>query len=300
MTIIKEYHVAVGPFIFSVHSDISALHYYLEKHYKHCLLDITEEHFVDYYIEVMQGRWYRRLYKPQAIFKFNYYAPFKPLPLNQAHALLEWGMNWVIASQAHQYFILHAATVAKGDQGVIISAPSGSGKSTLCAYLVSQGWTLLSDELALIDPDSMQLYGLERPISLKNQSIELLKDYFSHEKFSKVIKDTQKGNISLLEPVPNNVIGSNTPIKPSHIVFIKYNPNENCYSESVEPALALTEIIRNSFNFNVLDKAGFACARKLVALTPVSYIEYNNFQLCEREILEVINSAKEDKLAYAN
>ncbi len=297
MKMFKEYHIAVGPFIFSVSSDIVALHRYLERHYEGCLLDTDDDHFVDYYVEVAHSSWYRRLYKPQAIFKFNQHSPFKPLPLNQAHAFLEWGINWVIASQAHQFFILHAATVAKDGKGVIISAPSGSGKSTLCAYLASQGWQLLSDELALIDVKTMNLHGLGRPISLKNHSIELLRDYYSHDSFSKVIKDTHKGTISLLKPTQESISGSDSPVKPSQIIFVQYNPTEDCYSEPVEPALALTEIIRNSFNFNLLSKAGFACARELVAHIPVTYVEYNSFQTCEKLLIEMID--REDSINHA-
>jgi len=294
----KEYHVAVGPFVFSVRSDVSTLHRYLEHHYAHCLLNINGDHFVDYYVEVVHGSWYRRFYKPQVIFKFNHHCPFKPLPLDQAHAFLEWGMNWVIASQAHQFFMLHAATVAKGDKGIIISASSGSGKSTLCAYLASQGWRLLSDELALIDPESMQLYGLGRPINLKNHSIDLLRNYYSPEQFSDVAEDTHKGTVSLLKPSAENMIDSDRPVTPSQIIFVQYNPDEPFYSEPIEPAIALTEIIRNSFNFNVLNKAGFACARKLVSQTPVTYIEYNNFQSCEKAILNAITAGNEGDYAY--
>ncbi len=295
----KEYYLAVGPFVFSVRTDISSLHHYIEHHYDGCLLDPDDDQLVDYYVEVHHGNIYRRFYKPQAIFKFNHQSPFKPLPLDQAHAFLEWGMNWVIASQAHQYFILHAATVAKGDKGVIISAPSGSGKSTLCAYLVSRGWRLLSDELALIDPDTMQLYGLGRPINLKNNSIKLLREYYKDQQFSSVVKDTHKGTISLLKPYLSNEMKSNAPARPSQIVFIHYSKDEKCYSETVEPAVALTEIIRNSFNINVLNKTGFKCAKELVARTPVTYIEYNNFQSCEQAILTALNNSLESEVADA-
>lgn len=295
----KEYYVTVGPFVFSVRSDISSLHHYIEHHYSDCLLESSGDHFVDYYVEVNHGSLYRRLYKPQADFKFNHQSPFKPLPLNQAHAFLEWGMNWVIASQAHQYFILHAATVAKGDQAIIISAPSGSGKSTLCAYLVSKGWRLLSDELALIDPNTMQLYGLGRPINLKNDSIELLRKHYKDKQFSKVVKDTHKGTISLLKASSSNTKVSNAPVRPAQIVFVHYTKDENCYAESVEPAIALTEIIRNSFNINVLNKAGFQCAKELVTQTPATYIEYNNFHSCEQAILSAMNNTLKNEVADA-
>lgn len=40
---------------------------------------------------------------------------------------------------------------------------TGAGKSTLCAALCADGWRLLSDEMALIEPDTGRLRGMGRP-----------------------------------------------------------------------------------------------------------------------------------------
>lgn len=285
----KEYHINVGPFNFSVISNISTVHEYLNSHYSQYLLDMANSRFIDYHVEVNHGAWYRQLYRPQAIFKFNQHIPFKPLPADQAHAFLEWGMNWVIASQANHFFMLHAAVVEKDGKGIIISAPSGSGKSTLCAYLVSQGWRLLSDEIALIDPETMLLYGLGRPINLKNKSIQLMQRYYPREHFSSIASDTHKGSVSLLRPKADHIQPLNIPVAARHVIFVNYNPSEECYAEPVDKALALTEIVKNSFNFSLFGTDGFECARKLVAQTNISYIEYNNFSACEQFLLDEIN-----------
>jgi len=205
--------------------------------------------------------------------------------------MLEWGMNWVISSQANQFLIIHAATVEKEGKGVIISAPSGSGKSTLCAYLVAKGWRLLSDELALVTPNTLMLHGLARPINLKNSSINLMRAFYNIEHFSPVAKDTHKGTISLLRPPQTTIQNANIPVKPRHLIFVKYNADEACYSEPIEKSIALTEVIQNSFNFGLLNKKGFDCARRLVDQTTAHYIEYNDFQACEIALLEAM---KED------
>lgn len=286
----KKQVLSVGPFMFSVSSDIKAVHQYLEHHYRSNLVSSDSNQFIDYHVSVEHGSILRRLYKPQVIFKFNHRIPFKPLPLSQAHAMLEWGMNWVISKNAHQYLIIHAATLEKDGKGIIISAPSGSGKTTLCAYLVSQGWRLLSDELALISPEDELLYGLARPMNLKNHSIELMRPYFDHNDFSQVAKDTHKGEICLLRPPSESSINAHIGVKPSLLVFVKYSASEECYSEPVDKCLALTEIIQNSFNFGLLNKKGFQYARNLVDSTKAVYIEYNNFKSCENAIVDALNS----------
>src|SRR5262249_22532521 len=50
-------------------------------------------------------RWWRR----QARFSFAGEEPFNPLPRRLALPLLEWGLNWCVASQCHRYLTVHAA-----------------------------------------------------------------------------------------------------------------------------------------------------------------------------------------------
>lgn len=289
MTAFKKHVLSVGPFCFSVSSNINQVNEYLHHHYRGMFIKDEKDHFVDFDVSIEHGPTYRRVYKPQTVFGFNGKKPFKPLPLDQAPAMLEWGMNWVISSSAHQFLLIHAATVEKDGKGLIISAPSGSGKSTLCAYLVSQGWRLLSDELAMVSLDTMMLYGLGRPISLKNKSIPLMQSYFDSDDFSPIVKDTHKGTISLLRSPVESSLNIKQPVEPKRLVFVKYNKDEVCHIEKVDKCFALTEVIQNSFNFGLLGKTGFDCARRLIEKTPAVYIEYNSFKACENAILDSLN-----------
>jgi len=108
--------------------------------------------FADFYVHLDRPRGLRRWFHPQVQFRFDVATPFKPLPLQHAFPMLEWGLNWCISSHCHQYLVIHAAVVEKDGHAMILPAPPGSGKSTLCAGLVARGWRLLSDELTLIDP----------------------------------------------------------------------------------------------------------------------------------------------------
>ena len=113
----------------------------------YALLDGGE--FVDYTVEIARGSGFRRWIRRQAVFKFDGGEPFVPLPEAHAFPLLEWSMNWCIATHAHHFLLLHSAVIEREGCAVILPAPPGSGKSTLCAGLVNRGWRLLSDELAL-------------------------------------------------------------------------------------------------------------------------------------------------------
>lgn len=287
----KSYQLRSGPFLFNVQTPISLVQEHIETHYAHSLQAPSSNNFVNYNVSVNHGPLYRRLLSPQATFSFNYKSPFKPLPLSQAHAMLEWGMNWVISSTAHQFLIIHAAALEKDGKAIIISATPGSGKSTLCAYLVSRGWRLLSDELALIDPVSLKVHGLARPMNMKNSSIELMKRYFDPSCFSKVAEDTHKGTVCLLKAPESSAKQVHIPATPALFVFIKYQPDESCYVEPIGKAKALVEIISNAFNFGLLGQKGFDTCKKIISQTNSIYVEYNDFSACEEAIAKALEAS---------
>lgn len=69
--------------------------------------------FADFHVSLAHPRNLRRWFKPQVLFLFDGYSPFKPLPLVQAFPMLEWGLNWCVSKHANRYLIIHAAVVEK-------------------------------------------------------------------------------------------------------------------------------------------------------------------------------------------
>jgi len=76
-----------------------------------------------------------------------------------------------------RYLLFHAAVLARRGQALLLAAPSGSGKSTLAAVLAASGWTYLSDELAVVDPETLGVAPFALPIGLKDKSMAALADF---------------------------------------------------------------------------------------------------------------------------
>jgi len=252
-----------GPFNIAVTSNIPSVAKHIHHFYRH-YQKITKADFVDFHVEVNSVGGYRRFYKPQVTFVFDGYEPFIPLPIEQAPAMFEWGLNWCVANVAHQYLIIHSAIIEKDGRGLILPGTPGSGKSTLCAALVNQGWRLLSDEMALLSITDGLVYPAPRPVSLKNKSIQIIKQFAPNAIFGDVVMDTLKGDISHMVAAKEAIVEQEVPVKPALLVFPHYQENSKKQLIVQKKSRALMALGEHAFNFNVLGDAGFDCMANLV------------------------------------
>lgn len=245
-----------GPFVYSVRTPIRRLSGLLATLYADTPL-AGEEDFVDFHVRVRLSRGPRRLYRAQSEFDLDGVVPFKPLPGQQALAMLEWGMNWCIYNHAHHLLVLHGAVLERNGAAMILPAPSGSGKSTLCAGMMHRGWRLLSDELILIDPDGRRVHPLCRPVSLKNQSIDLIRAFAPEAVMTTPIADTAKGSVSHLRPGAESIAraGDSAPVR--WAVFPRYTPGSETQLTAVPRADTFMTLVDNAFNYSLLAERGF-------------------------------------------
>jgi hypothetical protein len=75
---------------------------------------------------------------------------------------LEWLIIAQAAARTRERVIWHAASLAWGNQAVILLADSGHGKSTLSVGLALRGWRPLADDLTLLDPTTRTLDPFRR------------------------------------------------------------------------------------------------------------------------------------------
>jgi len=218
---------------------------------------LAEEDFADFHVSLDRPSNLRRWYRPQVLFRFDGKAPFKPLPLEQAFPMFEWGLNWCVSAHVYRYLIIHAAVIERGGRAVVLPAPPGSGKSTLCAALVNRGWRLLSDELTLIGIDDGKILPLPRPVSLKNASIDIIKSYVPGAVFSPTVMDTTKGSVAHMKPTVDSVCRVHEKARAGWIIFPRYQPESEAELIPLPRSRALLRVAENAFNFNALGTRGF-------------------------------------------
>ena len=280
----KGLGLRIGPFNTCLSSPLPVVAEGLEHAYGAFALADDDE-FIDFRVSLDAPPGLRRWLRPQVNFSFDGFVPFKPLPQIQAFAMFEWGLNWCIANNAHQYLIIHAAVIERNGVVCILPGTPGSGKSTLCAGLVCKGWRLLSDEMALVSTVTGDIYPVPRPVSLKNQSIEIIQQYSSTAVMGEVVMDTAKGTVSHMRPPVSSVEQSEQPGSPGLLVFPKYKAGSEPCLLPITQASALMKVAENSFNYSVLGLQGFDVLAELVAKCACYEFSYQSLDEA-KEILE--------------
>jgi len=235
----------------------------------------AHEAFADFHVSVNPPANLRRWLRPQAAFSFDGMQPFKPLPRDQAFPMLEWGLNWCVSTQAHQYLIIHAAVVEKNGLAAILPAPPGSGKSTLAAGLVLSGWRLLSDELTLIDRRTGLIQPLPRPVSLKNQSIDVIRQFAPDAHINRASHDTVKGTVAHMRPPRDSVRRQHETARPGWVIFPKWEAGAAATLTPRSQAQTFMFLAQNAFNYSHLGADGFRVGTALIDQTDCYDFHYS-------------------------
>lgn len=253
-----------GPFSLRVQSRIPSVAEGLAQLYGQFEVRSPRESFADFHVTVNPPRGWRRWLRPQVNFALDGMPPFKPLPYNQAFPMLEWGLNWCVSTHAHQYLIIHAGVVEKNGLAAILPAPPGSGKSTLTAALTLSGWRLLSDELTLIDRKTGLIHPLPRPVSLKNQSIDIIRAFSPDAFINRESRDTLKGTVAHMRPLRDSVLRQHEAARPGWVIFPQWRDGAATSLTSRSRAQTFMFLAQNAFNYSHLGADGFRVGAALI------------------------------------
>jgi HprK-related kinase A len=252
-----------GPFANRIRSDVAQLRDGIALLYADYPVD-EPGGFADFHLSLHRAGGLRRWFRPQVRFAQEGMTPFKPLPLEQAYPMFEWVMNWCVSHRAHAYLIIHAAVLERHGRAVILPAPPGSGKSTLCAALVTRGWRLLSDEMTLVRLHDGAVLPVPRPVSLKNGSIAVIREFAPDAVFSTPVENTAKGTIAHLKPPTDSIVRAAEAARAACIVFPRYEAGAATSLTPLPKARAFMQVAENAFNYQALGAAGFAALGQLI------------------------------------
>lgn len=215
-------------------------------------------------------------------------APHEDFPVAQALPVLEWGLNLVIALRSHCYLMLHAAVVAVDDQGLLLPASPGSGKTTLSAALALSGWRLLSDEFGLMRPGTTDLVPIPRPMALKNESIDVVRQFSPDAFIGPITRNTRKGDVAHLRPPASSISASDQTAKARWIVFPRWAPDSECVLTELSKYEAFMMLATNAFNYELLGESGYDTVSKLVESADCFDLVYSDLGVAVGALTDVL------------
>ena len=269
--------IRIGPFNVHVQAPITALHESLYQLYAdYPLLDADNVFSFRARIEAKRRlpRWYRRLVR----FSIDGRMPHEDMPVEQGLAVLEWGMNLVIAMRSHCFLILHSAVLEKDGHAVLLPAAPGFGKTTLCAALAHRGWRLLSDEFGLIRPGTSAFVPVPRPMALKNESIDVFRSFAPEAVMGPSIPNTRKGTVAHVKPPADSVHRQLETASARWIVFPRWQADSNLLFEPLSKSQGFMMLAMNSFNYELMGETGFRTASEVVNHSDCFRLVYSDLE----------------------
>ncbi len=266
-----------GVAITRVRSSVSALAPLLKLLYQHWPWQAPNG-FFDIHACLERVGGLRRWLRPQVAFVLDGKRPFEPFPADTHLPLLEWGINWAIAHRSNTNLLLHAGVLERGGRAILLPALPGSGKSTLTAAMTTRGFRLLSDEFGPVRLSDGMLVPALRPVALKNESIDVIRDLAPGATIGPVFPKTRKGRVAHLAPDAHSVANRRQPAVPALVVFPRYVPGTKTALEPIAKAQAFTKLAANSFNYEILGRRGFHAMLRLIERCACYRITYSSLE----------------------
>jgi len=267
--------VSVGPFNIRINTKSVTLanHIYsLYENYK-----LAEDELAEFHVQIIAVHLKRKPFTPHIRFFVDGHSPFPPFPQAQELTALEWGINLVIAARVSHLLLFHSAAVERNGQVILFPAWPGSGKTTLCTALIHRGYRLFSDEFGLMDPDNGDFFPMPRLMPLKNESIQIIRDYLPEVILGHEIPKTQKGTIAHVRPPKESIMRSEETAKAKWIIFPKWVAGSSLSLEPLPDSEAFLLLASNSFNYEVLGEAGFQAVTHLIRTCSCFKLVYSDF-----------------------
>lgn len=267
-----RFGVRVGPVTFRIGSAWSRPINELRAIYRDYPID---DGVPDFTVRLTPPRPWRRWLRPTIAIEGDFIIPdAAPLPLQHSLLAAEMGMNLQMALGQRRFLLLHAAAVERDGMAIVLTGESGAGKSTLAALLQSRGWRLMADEFVLLDPASGLVHPFPRPVSLKNDAIDVVARILPDASWGPLMSETPKGTIRHLIPAPCALAAAEQPARPVLLLFPRYGLAAD--QRPVGAGEAFVRLTQASTNYVILGERGFTALTRLVSDVTRAAVDYSS------------------------
>ncbi|MCK0070426.1 HprK-related kinase A [Kordiimonas laminariae] len=286
-----QFELILGAFSARLASQSPELVDFLFDVYRDVPANLELQEVTDIALNVRPPNVFRKYLRPQVIPDPGFKVPAVPLPKKMAPLSLEMGMNLSVALKCCRFLTFHAGAVANENGGVLISGASGSGKSTLTTALMQEGYRLFSDEFGLLSLDKAEINPYPRPVSLKGNSISVVRDMVGAEWVSKSIMNTPKGEIAYRRARRSDIEQANVPAPVKLILFPSFAENISPRAKKLTKAETIMRLIESATNYKLLGEAAYKALTDMVVGAEAYDITYGDTEECMQMVRDFAGEA---------
>lgn len=161
---------------------------------------------------------------------------------------LEWHLNNTTLAKLDNYLQVHAGVIAKNGKGIILPASTEGGKTTLIIGLMMRGFKYLSDEVALIDPRTHNIFSFPKNLCLKEGAFNLFDPLRIGIQSKEYYVRSSKGRVCFINPerITPNAIGC--PCEVAFLIFPHYNPSNPLELKKISKSEAVLNMAKRLLN----------------------------------------------------
>lgn len=189
---------------------------------------------------------------------------------------LEYQIYNLLIDRLSDYYLIHGGVVSHNNKAILLPARSGGGKTTLIAALLKNGFRYLTDEIAVIEPQTSTVHPFPKPLNIKIGSLPLFRD------FEPQMELINKRDINVKDKIHHVVVNNDSihpldkPIPIKSIIFVQYDPRADCRLRQISKACTVFELTKCSFNQYLFNEKGIDLLDRLVATCECYQLQFNH------------------------
>ncbi len=208
------------------------------------------------------------------------------LRLNEDYTLCPHLMDKIREScyeNVRDYLLFHSGAVVKKGRAILLPAQSGSGKTTLTLGLMNYGYKYLTDEVAAVHHESLEVVPYQRPIYVWHWSRPFCKVV---GKGFRIYRYRDRVNADwrwqYIVPQDGAVMPRDGRWKVDWIIFPRYTPKGKTVLKPLGTTQALMSLMQNGWNQKLFPDGGLKVCIELARRARCYTLEMGNLdRACE-------------------
>jgi hypothetical protein len=197
---------------------------------------------------------------------------------------VEWALTETAMASLGHFYQVHAGVVADDDRARLLIGPSDAGKTSLVLAFAVRGAAIFTDEVALIDPDGLQVVPFRRDLIVHQGSQHLLPEAV---KTANPAHFKNFGKYRYVSPLDIDCRELRDKTAVAQLVFPVLCPGSETILQPLGQAEAAKLIILQSFNLERWGARGTDLTGQLVETCPAVKVTFADARQAAARLIDL-------------